>query len=1277
MKKWLIILLACVLVIVVLAASGWLWLTRSESGARWALARGAGAVEQLEYETLSGGLASGVTIEGLRFAQAGSRVTAERIELAARIELFGGPRVLVRHLRAAGVDIHPSDEQREADAQPQPFDLSGLASPVAVVVDELDLRELRLHGGEQPLVIDHVHFAGAYHDHVVVDELSVEAFDARVELEGRWPLDNARSGRLAVSGDIGIGDETRQSTTLTLAGSLEALRFDISSEGPAQIDGDGRVDGLPGAPGLDVDLRGQVTAWPGLPVDFEDLALALEGNPTDWRAELDTAISGGGMPPGRWSIAASGGLDSLRVESLAAEILDGRIDGDGELAWGDTTPSARARLELENLDFTSLYPQWPEQGRVSGDLVAATHEGIIEIERLDLAARPGELNVAGSGRIDPSADRLDVALEWRQFAWPPVSDDSEPLIASESGELRLDGRISDWRLQLDALLDSPDTPAARVEARATGSRERATIEALRIDAGAGGELAVDGELAWDPALTAGLNLTVNAFDPGVVLRQLPGQISGGMRLDIAGGEAWRTGIDFDELTGTLRGQAFSAGGRLSLLDAEPQSADIDLALGDNRIEVAGSSDADDWRVDLAADALDQLWPDLDGTAELSGRVRPAQGKLNLEGRIAATDYAEYHLERAEIALSANWLDTPAIDLALNASGLDVRPWDRLEQLELTLEGNCESHRLSVNTNGSRGRIDLAGGGQLAGCLDDFQAWEGQLERLYIGETVAGDWRLADALPLTVDADGATAGPACLTTAAETESRLCLESLDAGEEGRVVAAIEQVPMDLLLMPLDPLLSLTTPLSGRVEANWSAAGLTALDGHLALSPGALRAVGEDRDLLQIDSVRAQFTPEQNAGLLVDLHARVEGETEINGQARMADLRNPIDTRLEGEARIDLPDIGAFGHLLPRFDRLGGRASGRIEAAGPVSAPSVSGRLSLADGELVHAPLGLEIRQIALELEGRRNHATLSGRARSGEGRLELDGEGRLDDDGWLVELHADGERFAFAGADWLQLDASPKLTVAARPDRIAIDGDIGIDRLRAGLPPGSANRIDPSADIEVRGESEEEEAPLADPARRIEGRLAIDLGDDARLAAAGLDTRLAGGIELRWSGDPQPRGRGTIRLPEGGYRAYGQNLEISDGEILFTGHPLDDPRLDIRAVRDIFGDPKVETAGVHISGSARKPEIDLFTDPPTSEENALAYMVTGADFDHAGGQGALNVGFYLLPRLFVSYGVGLFEAGNVLSGRYELSRRWGVRVVSGERDTGVDMSFSVSN
>jgi translocation and assembly module TamB len=41
---------------------------------------------------------------------------------------------------------------------------------------------------------------------------------------------------------------------------------------------------------------------------------------------------------------------------------------------------------------------------------------------------------------------------------------------------------------------------------------------------------------------------------------------------------------------------------------------------------------------------------------------------------------------------------------------------------------------------------------------------------------------------------------------------------------------------------------------------------------------------------------------------------------------------------------------------------------------------------------------------------------------------------------------------------------------------------------------------------------------------------------------------------------------------------------------------------------------------------------------------------------GGSSAFTVGKYLSPRLYLSYGVGLFEPGEVVTLRYRLSHRW---------------------
>ncbi len=1276
MKKWLVVLCIALLVVVLLAASGWLWLTRTESGARWALARADGLVERLEYDSLSGGLASGITLEGLEFAHAGLRASAERLELAARIDLFAGPLVVVRHLRGRGIDVYLPQPGAPAEPADEPFDLSQLASPVDVIVEALELEQLAIHAGAEPVRIERVGLAGRYGERLELDRLEIETDAASASAQGHWALQRRGRGQLRVEAQTGLADGSTQSGQIELSGRVDALELELSTRGPARLEGSGALRHLPDTPAIELEITGRVTDWPDLPLNVDDLLVSLQGAPDDWQAQSSARVGGPDVPPGQWSLALSGGTQSLVIESLDAEILDGSISGSGQLDWSESAPASHASLRLDSLDLTPLYPQWPNQGRISGELAVATRKGVIEVESLALRADPGDLRVTGSGRIDPAGDRVDATLEWQQFAWPPVTDEAEPIVASESGRIHLAGRISDWQAQVEAVLDSPQTPAARIEATAAGTRKSADIGSLTIDAGEHGSLALDGRVAWQPALAAEVNLTLNGFDPGVLVSQLPGRIDGQAVIELSHDESWRVRVGLESLGGRLRGQSLAGSGRLAWVDDRPEDADLELQLGDNRIAL-DSQQATAWQVDLDAVSLDQLWPDLAGEVRLEGEVRPADGRLELAGRLDALHYQDYNLERADVDLELAWLGRPNVDLSISASNLDLQPWDRVENLELALKGTCEDHRLELNASGVRGSVDLAAGGRLADCLEGGLEWRGELARLYLGETVAGDWRLAGPMPLAFSAGRVHIETGCLTTAADTPARLCLDHVEAGASGRVATRVEQVPMDLLLLPLDPVFSLTTPLSGQIEAAWTPAGLARVDGQLALGSGDLQAIGDDEELLTIDSVRLDFEPGEDAGLTISLQARLEGQTTVSGQAHVADLRELADTRLQGEARLDLPDIAAFAHLIPRVDRIGGAASGRVEVAGPITGPSISGRVAIDRGELVHAPFGLNIHDIHLTLSGSADRATLEGRAQSGDGQLSLSGQARLLDEGWRLESRIEGEQFRFAGADWLELTASPQVSLNVRPDEVHIDGDIHIDHLRGGLPPGAAERVQPSPDIEVAGERDEQEATETAARRRVEGRLGIDLGDDASLAMEGFRTELAGGLELVWSGPPRPEARGVIRLPDGAYRAYGQNLEISDGEVIFSGQPIDNPRLDIRAVRDIFGDPEVETAGVEISGSARNPHIELYTDPPTSQEKALAYVVTGSDFDQAGGQGALNVGFYLLPRLFVSYGLGLFETGNVLSGRYELSTRWGVRVVSGERDTGVDLSYTINN
>jgi translocation and assembly module TamB len=113
----------------------------------------------------------------------------------------------------------------------------------------------------------------------------------------------------------------------------------------------------------------------------------------------------------------------------------------------------------------------------------------------------------------------------------------------------------------------------------------------------------------------------------------------------------------------------------------------------------------------------------------------------------------------------------------------------------------------------------------------------------------------------------------------------------------------------------------------------------------------------------------------------------------------------------------------------------------------------------------------------------------------------------------------------------------------------------------------------------------------------------LGQNLRLRGQGVDTLVRGDLALT-----SPGGRlalnGTVRTHQGLYAAYGQKLEITRGDFIFSGAP-GNPRLDVLAVR-----PNLDVlVGVSIAGSASNPRIRLYSEPDMAEYDKLSWLVLG--------------------------------------------------------------------
>jgi translocation and assembly module TamB len=220
---------------------------------------------------------------------------------------------------------------------------------------------------------------------------------------------------------------------------------------------------------------------------------------------------------------------------------------------------------------------------------------------------------------------------------------------------------------------------------------------------------------------------------------------------------------------------------------------------------------------------------------------------------------------------------------------------------------------------------------------------------------------------------------------------------------------------------------------------------------------------------------------------------------------------------------------------------------------------------------------------------------------------------------------------------------------------------------------------------------------------------------QLTGFGLDATVGGRLTVRETPGQPTVGSGDISLA-GPYKAYGQDLTIEQGHLLFAGTPIDNPRLNIVAVRRIEDDNV--KAGLRIGGTARAPQMTVFSDPAMGQAEALAYLVTGKPLDSVGAEdgdmmqsaarslgtaaggllakrlggrlgvdevgikesemlegAAFTVGEYLSPRLYLSYGVGLFEPGEVITLRYNVTRALAVQALSGPDDMRAGVVFRI--
>jgi translocation and assembly module TamB len=1202
------ILLVTVLAGLLALAAGLAWLAGTGAGARWLLETVSrqGALT-ISAQRVEGRLADRLRLEGVRIAGPQQRVELERLDLSWKPLLLLTGTLGLQELSLQGVRIHdltpPSAEPLSLAWPRLPAAASlldvcvarlrldrlsyrraaGPAQEFGPLTTAMDWRDGRLSLRELDLTTPDARIAG-----------TVSAGFARPSLESDLtvalprPLAGMRRFTLStrllpgtspeqVAGKItlqGAGETAGREQRLDLAGMLGVTRTgfnlrDLRLTRPGQS---GRITGSAG-----LDLAGkdpQVT----LQVRVADLnlehdahlATALSGHLTlsgsleSYRGRFELSNRDAGWKGVRLAADYRGSRSGVKLTGLNGVLLDGTLQGDLEADWGRRGErlSLRGELRGRGINPARIAPDW--QGSANFDLtgsVTRTGQGPLQ-GKVSALLRESRLHgqpLTGELKGDFSGSDLHIArllLRGRGFD------------LSGSGALasRLDlsARISD----LSRLV-----PGTAGELQATGWLRRRDGRLGGALTGQGRRLAyggvsaasarVDARLEEAPAYPLHLALDLTGVEYGhlrsdsVTLRGdgtlADHTLQAGLR---ANGNEAHLGLAGRYAQGAWQGTVTRLSGRDGI-GPWSLAAPAALTVADGRISLAplALSGAAGERVELAGEWTRQ---------PLGGRLRAEWERLNL-------------------ARANAWLQ--GMQVAGSSSGAIRAELPSPERLNLTgtasLQGtvSADGHKLVVR----RGGLTLNGGPQ---------GLQGTVELLLAdGSSVRG--RVASTAPPR---------PA-LPETADFSAEWSLPDLS------------------LLEPWLPPGKLQGQLSGQLDGRILPGQRIEMKGRSSLSRARItmkKAEGElDFNL-------------RTAALSFDWRGR-ELNTDIDlaladyGQAR-ARLRLPLPARLpaafdpqgklSGVITGKVREKGLLTALFPgMLQESHGELSADLRVGGTWGEPRFEGLLQLAGAGAYLPASGIRVRDLQLTAHLEKDLIRIdSFRAASGPGHLE--GNGLLRLKGWQPAGYSgriSGENFQILDLPEIEVRSSPRLTFEGTPEKLSVQGEVRLPLLRITAPPLRAP-IGPSKDVIVEGRqaTPEKSARLA-----VDAQIRLVLGDRVLVKMSGIDAQLGGAMDLTLQGLDKITSSGEIRVVKGRYQTYGVTLDIARGRLYYGGGPLNQPTLDILALRTA-GEVK---AGVTIGGTLQTPVTKLYSEPPMPDVDILAYVVLGHPLGSSGEQAGL--------------------------------------------------------
>ena len=831
-----------------------------------------------------------------------------------------------------------------------------------------------------------------------------------------------------------------------------------------------------------------------------------------------------------------------------------------------------------------------ELGGWKFDLDSSANQLQWTVNYLKLASIGTAAKLQGNGTIDVAKEELqksmvDLKLQWQDLNWPIVKNST---LERFSGNAAIKGTLQKYQMQIrDAAVNILHQEIDNINVSADGNDKSLNIHNFSCGFLAG-DVKGNGKFSWEKALQGNATINLTALDPVSIFPEWSGKLSAHMSLDANNAKnTWSVSANISHTTGHLNQVKIDSGSaRIALTQGLTKIRDLHIASGSNKVfgnfQYTQSADnhsdeiTADWQLDLRD--IGKLSPGAAGAVYTSGKISGDLSQPTVSMRLAMRNFRfdQYLVAVLQGSVESEIKDSGGLKVDVSAENVQIKG-NKWQSAKLQVTGSMQQHKLFLNSQLAKDagavRIEAVGG------YSD-KVWRGHIADVTVNTSKYGDWDLLKPAKLEVTSNTVQMQKLCLAVK-KHEGIVCnqvnvtLPNTWAGQ-----AIITKFPLSgfNVIMPANLRIA-SGMLSGEINYDIDDGVIKKLQADLQSPAGSVnyRQYSGSEKLQDYKSLQLIVDNNDN-GVQISNKIDLVDTGSMSMQLSFPGMQN-ISTvsssqPVKGDLRMDLNNLGLLSLVFPDIQDITGKKHTQFTIAGTIAKPLIIGTSHITAQELSIPAVGIKLTQLDLRASSNANREIeLNGQVNSGKGNLKLTGS--LQDysaDKLTAKIHLVGANFRASATPELTLDISPDITVLLKDQKLTLNGDVRVPSANIQQLDTSSS-LQPSSDL-VMVDSEKSKKPPT-PELQLATSLRIKLGKEVKIQrqdAFGrqLVGRLEGELLIKEQFDGLSVASGEIRIVDGKYTVFGQELSIEPGKLIYSSVPLTQPTLDIEAVKYVGTD-----------------------------------------------------------------------------------------------------------